>query len=130
MSLFLSWLLQFASSGVVKQVTDYLTKKSNDAAVMHGQDTSAAIQIVVEQMKAEVEANKTKAEFSSRHGTLVAWIAAAIILHVWMWVLDKCFHLSWMIPGLEDWEQTIILSFFIITPTAAIARGVAAKVWK
>jgi hypothetical protein len=124
------WLLQFASSGVVGKVTDYLTKRSNDAAVMHGQDTTAATQIVVAQMQAAVEANKTKAEFSSGHGTLVGWITAAIILHVWMWVLDKCFHLSWMIPGLDDWEQTIILSFFIITPTAAIARGVAAKVWK
>lgn len=97
---------------------------------MHGQATKAATEIVVAQMQAEVEANKTKSEFSSRHGTLVAWIAAAVILHVWMYVLDKCFSLSWAIPALEEWEQNIVLSFFIITPVAAIARGVATKVFK
>lgn len=128
------WLLKFSSSKLVGQVTDYLTKRSNDQAAMHGQDTTAATQIVVAQMQAEIAARGEQQKFSSRHDKLVAWIAAPFILHVWMLVLDRCFHLSWnieMLPDpLNEWEGRILLSFFIVAPVATIAKAVAAKVWK
>lgn len=128
------WLLKFASSKLVGQVTDYLTKRSNDQAVMHGQDTKAATEIVVAQMQAEIEFRREQGKFTSRHDKLVAWIASPFILHVWMLVLDRCFHLSWEIGTLPDplneWEGRILLSFFIVPPVATIAKAVAAKVWK
>lgn len=130
----LGWLMKFASSKLVEQVTDYLTKRSNDIAVMHGQDTTAATQIVVAQMQAEIAARAEQGKFSSRHDKLVAWIASAFILHIWMLVLDRCFHLGWnieLLPDpLSDWEGRIILSFFIVTPTASLAKTVIERVWK
>lgn len=130
----LNWILQFFSSKVISSVTDYLTKRSNDIAVMHGQDTTAATQIVVAQMQAEIEARKAQLVFSSRHDKLVAWIASAFILHIWMLVLDRCFHLGWdigMLPDpLNEWEGRILLSFFIVTPAASLAKAVLTKVWK
>jgi hypothetical protein len=129
-----AWILQLFSSPIIGKVADYLEKRSNDIAVMHGQDTTAATQIVVAQMRAEIEARKAQAALASRHDKLVAWIAAAFILHIWMIVLDTCFHLKWgitLLPQpLDDWEGRIILSFFIVTPVASLAKAAIAKVWK
>lgn len=134
MNFILTWVLKFVSSGVVDRVADYLTKRSNDQAVMHGQDTQAATEIVVAQMKAEIAAREEQGKFTSRHDKLVAWIAAPFILHVWMLALDICFHLDWEIglfpDPLNEWEGRILLSFFIVPPAATIAKAVAAKVWK
>ncbi|UYO52502.1 hypothetical protein [Rhodopseudomonas palustris] len=132
------WLLTLAtklfSSTILERVVGYLEKRSNDAAVMHGQNTTAATQIVVATLQAEIEARKVQSEFTSRHDKIVAWIAAAFILHIWMLVLDHCFHLGWNVGPLPDplgdWEGRIILSFFIVVPTASVAKALIAKVWK
>lgn len=132
------WLLTLAtklfSSTILERVVGYLEKRSNDAAAMHGQDTTAATQIIVAQLQAEIEARKAQSEFTSRHDKLVAWIASAFILHIWMLVLDRCFHLGWnidMLPEpLNDWEGRILLSFFIVVPASSLAKAVIAKVWK
>ncbi|NPU64602.1 hypothetical protein HL667_06295 [Bradyrhizobium sp. 83012] len=126
MTFFLGLVFKFFSSGILTKVADYLEKRSADQALMHGQDMSAATAIVVAQINAEIEARKAQVEFSSRHDKLVAWIVAPFILHVWMLVLDRCFHLGWdigMLPDpLNDWEGRILLSFFIVTPAANLAK--------
>lgn len=129
-----AWLLKIFTSQTIGKITDYLTARSSDLATTHGHDTKAATDIVVAQMQAEIEARKAQVAFTSRHDTLVTWIASAFILHVWMIVLDRCFHLGWNVPALpkplDEWEGTIILSFFIVTPAATLAKAVIAKVWK
>jgi hypothetical protein len=129
-----SWLLKLFSSDVINSVARYLEKQADTTAIMHGQDTTAATQVVVAQMQAEIAARAEQANFSSRHDKLVAWIASAFILHIWMGVLDACFHLNWKIGVLpapfDEWEGPIILSFFIVTPAASLAKTVIAKVWK
>jgi hypothetical protein len=132
------WLLNVAlslfSSPILGKVADYLTKRSNDQAVMHGQDMSAATTIVVAQIQSEIAARQAQLAFTSRHDKLVAWIVAPFILHVWMLVLDRCFHLNWnidMLPDpLNEWEGRILLSFFILSPAANLAKAALGLVKK
>jgi hypothetical protein len=89
---------------------------------------------VVAQIQSEIAARQAQLAFTSRHDKLVAWIVAPFILHVWMLVLDRCFHLNWnidMLPDpLNEWEGRILLSFFILSPAANLAKAALGLVKK
>jgi hypothetical protein len=132
--MFFGWILKFFSSGVVKDVAGWLTAKSNDQATMHGQDTTAATQIIVAQMQGELAMRTAQSALSSRHDKLVSWIGAIFAFHLMMIMLDSVFHLGWKVaelPGpMADWEGRIVLALCCATPAVNVANRLIEKVWK
>lgn len=133
MSFIFSWVLQLFSSGVIKDVTSYLSKRSDNAAETHKTDAQSATQIVVAQMTAEVEARKAQAALSSRHDWIVGSLGAAFVFHIWMIVLDSVFHLNWNISSLPEpmnqWEGQIVLALCCVGPTQTLVHKVVDRVW-
>lgn len=131
---FFSFILKFFSSATIGKITDYLTARANDAVQTHGQDTTAATQIVVAQMQAEIAARQVQAQVASKHDKLVSWIGGALAFHITMIVLDSVFHLNWKVDALpapmDSWEGLIVLTICGAAPVTNIANRVIEKVWK
>lgn len=130
----LTWVLQFFSSGVIKDVASWLTARSNDQATMHGQDAQAATSIVVAQMQAEIAARQAQASVSSRHDRVVGFIVWTFGFHVFMVMLDSVFHLGWNIYALpkpmDQWEGLVILAVCGAAPVTNVANRIIDRVWK
>lgn len=130
----LTWILKLCSSSVIGKVTDYLTARSNDAVTIHGQDATAATQIVVAQMNAEVEARKVQKELAGQHGWIVGALGGLFVFHIGMIILDSVFHLNWNVAALpapmDQWEGQIVLALCCVGPTTSLVNRVVARVWK
>lgn len=128
------WILKLFSSSIIGKVTDYLTTRANDAVQTHGQDTTAATQIVVAQMQAEIEARKAQAVIAGQHGWIVGALGGVFVFHIAMTVLDSVFHLNWKVSALpapmDQWEGQIVLALACVGPTTSLVSRVVARVWK
>lgn len=131
---FFSWILKFFSAGVVKDVTSWLTARSNDAATMNGQNTTAATSIIVAQMQAEVAARQAQASVASQHGWVVGFIIWTFAFHVFTVMLDSVFHFGWKVFALpapmDTWEGLVILAVCGAAPITNVANRLIDRVWK
>lgn len=134
MNFIFGWALKFVTGGALSSVMDWLKTQANNAALEHKADTEAAAAILTAHVQAEIEARKAQVAVSSRHDKLVTFIGSAFAFHVWMIVLDSAFHLNWNVAALpapmDGWEGQILLSFFIVAPTATVAKTLISKIWK
>lgn len=134
MNLLFGWALKLITGGALSSVMDWLKTQSNNTALEHKADAEAASSILVAQVQAEIETRKAQAMIASRHDGLVTFIGSAFAFHVWMIVLDSAFHLNWNVAALpapmDGWEGQILLSFFIVAPTATVAKTLISKIWK
>lgn len=59
-------------------------------------------------------------------------IALPFVLHLWLVALDTCFKLGWRISAFpvpfNEWEGTILLSFFGVQVTLSLADKMAAAI--
>ena len=128
----LTWLLSWLSGGVLDRLLTFFEQKQ----LSEVERDKVAATVAVESIKAEIETRKLQKELiASESGWWVtAWIRPIIIyplaFHLNAVILDSVFHLGWNIAKLpspmDQWQGSIILSYFLARPVEKIGRSVVA----
>lgn len=126
MTFLLSWILKFASSGLVEKAFDYMERK----ALLGNERERLKTQITIETVRAAVQETRIMADLQkSKFEHLPYWIFAGLfIVPLGFWwvavILDSVFLFGWgvaTVPVLQDWGgQMIRWLFYTGTVVGAI----------
>lgn len=117
-------IVRVLGSGIVGPVLAHLDKR-----------TDADLERYKTAMAAELEANRQRAVMAGSFRPLVYAIALPFIVHLWAVAIDTVPWFgrvgSWGVPPLpepfQSWEAAILTSFFVLSPVASVAKGIAAR---
>lgn len=120
LSLLGSGLVKLFGSGLLVPILAHLDRR--DEADL---DRAKAV------LAAEIEANRQRAAAATEFKPLVYLTALPFVIHAGAVMLDSTFVFGWRIPKapapFDRYEAQILLSFFVLSPVASLAKGVATR---